>query len=464
MSWLQWHALSIRYKIMASSMVALLPLLAILYVSYNLNLQSHLRTSNGLLSLTTQQAASRINETIAGRMGGFQTMGQEITMGMAIEFATLDEIKGDFIQQAVNHGFAMALVADPQGKVLLTSSDNLKLTGQTIPEYSKLLSKLDVAMVQNGLEDGKNLAMTTMRFSQPIKDSNNKVNGLFVAYLNWQAVVGELEKVKETLRQFDLPDATIQIATPTHPAPLSLLGSTTEITPSMQEWIKQGVVGTIAQVDQSHMFAAPLLDASALLKSPVQVGKSSTLMLTAAIPNKNLHAKMAEVAWLSAGIGLVGTLVLLLISWLVATTVLRSIHKILNIVRAIAQGDLTLRLELPVKKDEVLQIADEVNHMADALANTVRTVTLQSDTISACVSQLTAVRGTLVADSQESFHIAKTVTQDNTKLNEEINEVKQSVEQASSNLETILASAEMLSADIATIASSSELASGNVNT
>ncbi|MBF0611049.1 MAG: HAMP domain-containing protein [Magnetococcales bacterium] len=467
MQWSRWQALSVRYKIMASAMIAIIPLLAIIFFSYQYNLREGQNSGDSLLALTTGQAANRIDGLSQGAFKTFQELVQDGTTGMAIEFGTLKELKTDLQKRlTASNELSLALVTDAKGKVLLATSEGKGLEEKTIPGLEKATEqqKVEVTLVTPESEEGKLIGATSFRFYYPTFDSNKKINGYFLAYLDWQGVSKELDVVRETLVKFDYPDTGILLRQRGTNATLANAGVTLSVTPGVQDILKGVTQGAIFDHQGDHLYAMPILDPATLENKDAGGKGSSPYVLVTLIPKANFTHKLDRMAWIAGGIGLLGTLVLLATSGLLARAILLPITNILTVLEQIAQGNLTVRLEIPAEQDEIQKIAAGVNRMVEGLAGTVRTVAMQSDTIAACVSQLTGVRQGLVSDARQSFEVARHVTDDNTLLDEEIADVKQAVGLASQNINGILASTEQLSANIGTIATASEEASANVNT
>ena len=93
-----------------------------------------------------------------------------------------------------------------------------------------------------------------------------------------------------------------------------------------------------------------------------------------------------------------------------------------------------------------------------------RMVGLHAGSITACASELIAVRDLIRADASTSHTIAKNVAGDTSLLGSEISAVKQAIEMASDNIMAISAASQQLSANIGAIATASEQASNNIST
>ncbi|MCM1988656.1 methyl-accepting chemotaxis protein [Oceanirhabdus seepicola] len=84
-----------------------------------------------------------------------------------------------------------------------------------------------------------------------------------------------------------------------------------------------------------------------------------------------------------------GLVLLLLIAFLIIRYLLKEIPTLLNIIKRISQGDLTVRAEVK-SKDEIGQISSAINTMADELQGLIHGISLNSQEVSASSEELSA--------------------------------------------------------------------------
>ncbi|MBF0159029.1 MAG: cache domain-containing protein [Magnetococcales bacterium] len=157
-------------------------------------------------------------------------------------------------------------------------------------------------------------------------------------------------------------------------------------------------------------------------------------------------------------------LLLATISWLIIHTITQPLQQINRVVRKIVDGDLTQRVDIPAKADEIFTIAAMVNQMADSLVTTVRIIVVQSHTLATCAGEMRQLEQIISGDSQATGHIAQTVEQGTDRLSAEMGQISAAVGQSSQSLEQISAAANRLSGSIHTVSAATEQASVNVRT
>lgn len=86
-------------------------------------------------------------------------------------------------------------------------------------------------------------------------------------------------------------------------------------------------------------------------------------------------------------------------TWMVANRVTRPIREILAVVAEMTQGDMTRRIGLPATRNEVFDMAEGINGMADALARNIRMIHLHAGSVTAFIKEILKIRK--VFDEQE---------------------------------------------------------------
>ncbi|MBF0627860.1 MAG: cache domain-containing protein [Magnetococcales bacterium] len=157
-------------------------------------------------------------------------------------------------------------------------------------------------------------------------------------------------------------------------------------------------------------------------------------------------------------------LVMFLMSYTISSSITAPISDILQLVGEMAQGNLTKRITIPKKHDEIFSIAAMVNQMADGLTHTVRTIRLQSETIMAVVDEQILLKSILADDSHATYELAQQVVGKNDLLDNETQRLKQQIDLTKEHVENVSLAAAELSGDVTSIAAASEQASVNVQT
>jgi len=138
-----------------------------------------------------------------------------------------------------------------------------------------------------------------------------------------------------------------------------------------------------------------------------------------------------------------------LIAYLVKESVTRPVFQVRNLAQAMAGGDLRQRIPLE-QQDEVGELSDATNSLADSLTRIVTQIQKVSESLAGSATDLTGVSNQLLSQSE-------TVSMKSAS-------VASASEQLSNNISTMAAAAEEMSVSVASISSASEEMSVNVGT
>ena len=160
---------------------------------------------------------------------------------------------------------------------------------------------------------------------------------------------------------------------------------------------------------------------------------------------------------------LVGVLVALL-GWLLVRSLGRSLGRIEPAVRALSEGNMTVRVPVVGIQDEFGEIGGKVNVMADNMTRLMSMMSLHSGSITACASELVQVRHVIGTDARLSQEVVGTVSSQNDVLFQEISGVMVAVSQATENIRNISIAAHQVSENVTSIAAGVEQTSVNIST
>jgi methyl-accepting chemotaxis protein len=140
---------------------------------------------------------------------------------------------------------------------------------------------------------------------------------------------------------------------------------------------------------------------------------------------------------LMLGIGLAAVAVAVVLAILITRSITRPLHAAVDVLQAMAAGDLRQRVPSP-SKDEIGQLGTAMNHSLDRVAETVDSIVNASTSLSSSSEELSAVSQQLSAASEETAVQAASVSA--------------AAEQVSHNVQSVAAGAEELGASIREIA------------
>lgn len=174
-------------------------MLAIVYFTYQYTSETSLGGSNNLMSLLNEHKTRELNQYFDNCLTTYSEFAGEDIYGLAIEFNTLDEINSRFRDmQNKSPEFALFALTDRSGKILAASgkigdeeitADKLK--GRSLANASDYIKneKIHFSIVANNLLQGMgDRSPYTIFYGYPARNSSGEVNGLFVAFLDWQRI------------------------------------------------------------------------------------------------------------------------------------------------------------------------------------------------------------------------------------------------------------------------------------
>ncbi|MEG3638229.1 bacteriohemerythrin [Magnetococcus sp. PR-3] len=130
----------------------------------------------------------------------------------------------------------------------------------------------------------------------------------------------------------------------------------------------------------------------------------------------------------------------------------------------ITGGDVTRRLDIPSKPDELDSISTNFNAMVHTLSLTLRRVSLQADSLTAAVRQLGEVKYVLTEDAHAIRDKARQTDAETQRQVEVVTQIKDAVEQTNTHMDSILMQSGDLAQSMDGVAGDAESVSGNVTT
>jgi methyl-accepting chemotaxis protein len=181
-----------------------------------------------------------------------------------------------------------------------------------------------------------------------------------------------------------------------------------------------------------------------------RIGTLEQLLAAEATAGRDLSTRTYNTArWAILAVALAGVLLGAFVAHLVKESVTRPVFEVRNLAQSMASGDLRQRVRLD-QRDEVGQLSDATNSLADSLAKIVTEIQKVSAGLAYSASDLTGVSNQLLSQSEQASLQATNVAS--------------AAEQLSTNISTMAAAAEEMSVNVASISSASEEMSMNVTT
>jgi len=329
---------SLRFKILAGFLLSLLPMLAIMGISYSSARSSALGSSQRLMNLITSNGAKEINDFIKTQEFKFIDWTQEDLFGMAIEFKTSEDMQSyfkSFLQG--QKGFSLLMLTDKQGKVLqaeagehIKNAGSETFQGHTVKEVSQIGKKSvrSATFVKNDFmkQLGQKSAITYL-FSFKTHGSGGNHNGYFLAYLDWSILQDEVEAVcgEMLTNGFDNAQVTIldtAFGTMYAHSNQEMIDTGLEMTGSLKSWLNGSKNGEISKVNLGKeidfVTFVSLPSAAELFEGNVAVQGGSNLNFTVLVPENDVMAGVRKILLTSGGVAGGGGILIVLIALLVA--------------------------------------------------------------------------------------------------------------------------------------------------
>lgn len=166
--------------------------------------------------------------------------------------------------------------------------------------------------------------------------------------------------------------------------------------------------------------------------------------------------------WWILSIALAGLLLGGGVSVFVTRSVTLPVFEVRNLAQAMANGDLRQRLKLK-QQDEVGQLSDATNSLANSLTRIVTEIQKVSDGLGGSAEDLSGVSTQLLSQSAHASLQATNVASASEELSTNISTMAAAAEQMSVNVASISSASEEMSMNVGTISSAAEQTSTNVN-
>ncbi|NGZ29566.1 MAG: HAMP domain-containing protein, partial [Magnetococcales bacterium] len=163
--------------------------------------------------------------------------------------------------------------------------------------------------------------------------------------------------------------------------------------------------------------------------------------------------------------GMVAALVLAtIIAWFSRRFITQRLLTIGQAVENIAAGNLLSKAPVSPQPDEIDDIASNINRLAAGLTENIRTLGMQTGSVTAFIHEKLKIREVLGSDSEGLASTVAVIAKVNTTLNNEIQEIQNHIQRASANMSEVVEASSNLAGAIVEISTSSEMANQNVST
>lgn len=166
--------------------------------------------------------------------------------------------------------------------------------------------------------------------------------------------------------------------------------------------------------------------------------------------------------WAIISVTFIGITLGFAIAYVVTQSVIRPVLEVRNLAQTMADGDLRQRIALN-QQDEVGQLSDATNSLADSLTRIVTQIQKVSEGLADSATDLTGVSNQLLSQSETTSMKAASVASASEELSSNISTMAAAAEQMSVNVASISSASEEMSMNVGTISSAAEQTSTNVS-
>ncbi len=194
-----------------------------------------------------------------------------------------------------------------------------------------------------------------------------------------------------------------------------------------------------------------------------RIGELDKLLVAEAkIGRDQSEAVYVSSLWWIICVTVAGVIFGFLVAYLVTQSVVKPVLEVRNLAQAMAGGDLRQRISLK-QLDEVGQLSDATNSLADSLTKIVTQIQQVSTGLAGSATDLTGVSNHLLSQSETASMKAANVASASEELSSNISTMAAAAEQMSVNVASISSASEEMSMNVGTISSAAEQTSNNVS-
>jgi len=338
---------SLRFKIFFGILLPLLPMLAIMGISYTSARNSALENSDRIMKLITRNGTKEINRFIKAQEAVFFDWTKEDVFGMAIEFQTTEELQSHFRSLLKGQkGISLIMLTDMEGKVLQSAvGEHIKgvgsgaFQGQRVKEASELMNKTvrSATFVEDDfIKQLGQKSASTFLFSFKTKDSEGKPNGLFLSYLDWSNIQDMTGSVFGEMKTNGFDNAEVAILHTVSNVVLShskqeMIGSTMETGDSFKSWLNQSNGKEVRKFDigknTDYVTFAPVQSTAGLFGGNVKDRTGADLCFIGFVPEKDIMSDIQSILWTSVSIGSGGGIAIILIGLFIVRLISKPLNR-----------------------------------------------------------------------------------------------------------------------------------------
>ena len=477
-SW--FSSISLRSKILCGLFLSLLPMLLIAGITYYSARSNELKNSEKLMKLISLNGGEKVDTFIKAQKNLFFDWTKEDIFGMAIEFQTTEELKSQFLSMLHGQkGFSFLLLTDKEGKILEAaaredinkeiSPDELRGKIVIVKETSNLMEenlRSVNLMESNFLNKFGKTKGATYRFCFKTKNLEGKLNGFFLAYLDWSNILAISNDIFDEMKTNGFNNASVAILDPISTVIHShsdnkLIGSCLKMEDSLKNWYQESKGIKIRTIDfreeTDYVTSVSLSNVGGLFNKDLNSKENSSLVFTTFVPEKDITSKVSRILWTSISIAGIGGFLVVFIGILISISITKPILLGIDFAKNMSQGDFTKTLNID-RSDEIGILSKALDDMSSQLSLMIKQIRKGSDALSDSSKELSSVSKQMSLGAEQVSGKSNIVASAAEVMSSNMTSVTSAAEKAVTNITTVATSSEQMNATINEIAQNTEKA------
>lgn len=379
------HTVSLRKKILFGFLFSIVPMLAIVIITYLPARDVALKSSHRQMELVSGGGQEKLELFFRDGAENFATWTEADVYGMAIEFNALDELVKQFaLMQRVRPEFYLLLITDEAGVVIeegrrITNHGEqiTSLKGETIEEvdFFRNISSRSMAIVPSPFSKKTQQGPPSILYGFPTSDSSGKINGYLLAYKELSDVSTIAEATQLEMKKSGLMASRVVVMNSMTEA---IIGSAGEdviewqqlFASSLQNIIHKSIIGEVGVFTSGdrteHIVYRPLqLERTQGIANGVG-SNGLNLYLLISVDENEIMGKVHKTLTAAVIIGGAGILAILIIAYFTVTSIIGPISSLVKVLQQYGRGDSKVRAQI-VGNDEIGYLSREFNAMLEQI-------------------------------------------------------------------------------------------------
>lgn len=377
------YSKSLRYKILLGMLFSVIPMLAIVAITYLPSKNSVLESSHRQITLIGGNGMEQLDLYFETMRNDFEVWTQEDVYGMALEFDATYELENHFTTMQKEHPeFHLLLLTDKKGvvkaqKVGRATEKQEPLTGEILSDIRVVQENpaATVFFMSGSPVDSEAEKSPSFLYTYRTADSKGQANGYFLAYLKTDKLRELTQRLYDGLVESGFSASQVRIANASDSrtvveSGVSVSEREKSLQPSLGKIISQSTIGEIGvhKVGKrlEHRVYFPLTVTKTATGRGFSAKKGLELCLLIAVDDKEIMASVKKTLLLSCIVGGIGLAVTVLIGLLTVKTITTPISNLVEVLQKYSGGDSAVRAEVK-SRDEIGYFTSEFNGMLETI-------------------------------------------------------------------------------------------------